>query len=207
MSGKLLCVILVGLVSVLGICVPQSQAVTNLIANVFGVGKIPDSDCSTPQASCVITLSANSQDAQTYNGFTITATDSAPARIVAQDSAADWLRLENAVITPSAAGSAPCSNSASGLLNCPTISFSATFSSPPDNTLKDVSFTRQISGNVARATSYTTASVFSAVRFEGWVEGYAVDSPAHYGYWMVHCSTLATCGKLDPNNIVDRTQK
>lgn len=206
MRWKRSCTILVTFVTLLGISAPPSHAVTDLIANVFGMTKTPDSDCSTPQASCVITLSASPSDAQNYNGFTITATTNGPARIVAQDSAADWLRLENAVVQASAAGSSPCSNTASGLLNCPTISFSASFSSPPDNTLADVSFTRQISGNVARATSYTTASIQSALRFEGWVEGYAVDSPSHYGYWMVNCSILTTCGKLAPNNIVDRTQ-
>lgn len=206
MSVKLACVVLILLMSMLGVCVTPSEAVTDLIANVFGVTKTPDSDCSTPQSSCVITLSANPQDAQTYNGFTITATTNGPARIVAQDSAADWLRLENAVIQAATAGTSPCSNTASGLLNCPTISFSAVFSSPPDNTQADVSFTRQISGNIAKATSYTTASIQSAARFEGWVEGYAVDSPSHYGYWMVNCSTLSTCGRLAPNNIVDRTQ-
>lgn len=207
MSRRFLCVILVGLVGVLGVRVSPSEAVTDLIANVFGVTKTPDNDCSTPQLLCEITLSANQQDAQNYNGFTITATANGPAKIVASDSAADWLRLENAVIQAATAGSSPCANTASGLLNCPTISFSASVSMPPDNTQTKVSFTRQISGNVARATSYTTASIQSALRFEGWVEGYAVDSPAHYGYFKVACGTpLSTCGKLAPNNIVDRTQ-
>lgn len=206
MSSRLLCVILVGLVCVLGVRVSPAEAVTDLIANVFGVTKTPDTDCSTPQNLCAITLSANPQDAQNYNGVTITATANGPAKIVASDSAADFLRLENAVIQFPTAGAAPCANTASGLLNCPTISFSAAMSMPPDNTQKAVSFTRQISGTVAKSASYTLASIQSALRFEGWVEGYAVDTPAHYGYWKVLCSTLSTCGKLAPNNIIDRTQ-
>ena len=202
MRTKMLMATLVGLLCSISVNVPASYAVTNLTADVFGVSKTSDSDCSTAQNSCEITLGTYATPG-TYNGFTIAGTDAThPAKIVASDDVADSIRLEFAVIT-GPAGVSPCTYTASGLLNCPTISFTAMFSSPPDNTGGQVQFVRQISGTSARGAYAATQS---ALRIEGWVEGIAVDSPSNYGYWKVTCSTLATCGILDPPNIQDRTQ-
>lgn len=185
---------------------PPSYAVTNFTANVFGVSKNPDAACPAPvSGDCIITLSKSNGDPDnSYNGFTIAGISGNPARIVASDTVADSLRLENAVIT-GPAGVAPCSNSNSGspapIQNCPTIYFSGVFSAPPDNNNGDVTFTRSIGGTLMRGA---TAATNSAVRMDAWVESYAVGSP---GYKKVTClSPTPNCGTLNNPQIGDTTQ-
>lgn len=184
--------------------VTSSYAVTNFTANVFGVITNPTTSCPAPPSTCEILLSGSNGEPVTYNGFTIAGIDSThPAKIVASETDADSLRLENALITATAAGASPCSNTGDGLLNCPTINFSGQFSGPPDTSGGDVQFVRQIVGTLMRSS--TGAATASAVRFEGSVEGFAVGS---YGYKKITCtSPTPSCGTLDsPNNIPETTQ-
>ena len=200
--------IFVVLLGMLFLTAASAQAVQNFTASVFGVSKSPDAACPDPTGTCEILLSGSSTDgtvAATYNGWTITGTDTGhPAKLVAADDVADSLRIEYAIIT-GPAGVAPCSNSNTdtGIKNCPTIYFSALLSSPPDNTVLAVTFVRQIAGTLMRSPS--AAATNSAIRFHGEVETQSIGTD---GFKKVTCgSPTPSCGTLDsPNNIAETSQ-
>ena len=192
----------VGLFLIIGAASTSVAEVSSFSANVFGTPKGPI-DCAAPPAPCEFLLSGAAGEEVTYTGFKITGVDTAhPAKLVAIEGDMDKILLQDAIITATAAGSGLCSNTSSAIVNCPSISYSAWFATPPSTAGGNVTFVRSIVGSFKRGSQPATNS---AVKIRGAVAQSLIGSD---GFKKI-CSS-AGCDTLfsaaGPTEIYDRTQ-
>jgi len=192
----------VGCLSLLFIATLSSGSfadVTNFSANVFGTVKGPI-NCQPVPNPCEFLLSGPNGESVAYTGFNIAGISSTnPAKIVAIEGTDDRILIQDALITATAAGQAPCSNTAAGIANCPTITYSANFASPPTTASGDVVFVRSVAGTFMRGANPASNS---AVKIRGVVATYQVGTDG----WKNIGASANLYSAVGPNEIYDRSQ-
>ena len=173
--------------------------VSNFSANVFGTAKGPI-NCQAPPNPCEFLLSTATGQAVPYTGFTIAGVSSTrPAKIVAIEGANDQILIQDAVITATAAGQTPCTSSSAGIVNCPSITYSANFVSPPTTSGGDVVFVRSVAGTFMRGANPASNS---AVKIRGVVATYQVGTDG----WKRIGASPNLYSATGPAEIYDRSQ-
>jgi hypothetical protein len=199
MKASSLVGVCVGLLFATGIASTSYANVQDFVADVFGTPMGP-MDCAAPPAPCEFFLSGPAGEELPYTGFKIKGVDAThPAKIVAIEGDADKVGIQDAIITATAAGSGSCTNTAAGIENCPSISYSAWFASPPSTTGGNVTFVRSIAGTFKRVAQPAASS---AVKVRGAVVQVLIGTD---GFKKIGLSaTLFSAA--GPAEIYDRTQ-